>query len=86
MCCMLQAERLYSSDGSVFIVPQTDGNLVLYNAYAVAQLGHTAVQAALWQSGTYGNSGPQPFILAMQQVIMCTGRLVNIIWQMCNPK
>ena len=66
-CC--QAERLYSSDGSVFLVPQTDGNLVLYNAYAVARLGHTAVEAALWQSGTYGNPGPQPYILAMQQVM-----------------
>ena len=64
----LQAERLYSPDGSVFLVPQTDGNLVIYNAHAVAKLGHTAVEAAIWQSGTYNNGGPQPFVLAMQQV------------------
>lgn len=64
----MQAERLYSPGGSAFLVPQTDGNLVMYNAYAVAQLGHTAAEAALWQSGTYNNGGPQPFTLAMQKV------------------
>ena len=64
----LQAERLYSPDRSVFLVPQTDGNLVIYNAYAVAKLGHTAAEAAIWESGTYNNGGPQPFTLAMQEV------------------
>lgn len=64
----LQAERLYSADGSVFLVAQTDGNLVIYNAYAVQQFGGTTPVAALWASNTYNNGGPQPFILAMQQV------------------
>ena len=66
--CM-QDERLYSADGSVFLVPQSDGNLVLYNTYAVEHFGGTTVLAALWESGTYNNGGPQPFVLAMQQVL-----------------
>ena len=53
----------------MFLVPQTDGNLVLYNAYAVQQMGGTSPLAAIWNSGTYNNGGPQPFVLAMQQVI-----------------
>ena len=68
-CLCMQDERLYSADGSVFLVPQSDGNLVLYNAYAVEQFGGTTVLAALWESGTYNNGGPQPFVLAMQQVL-----------------
>ena len=76
----MQAERLYSPDGSAFLVPQTDGNLVVYNAYAVAKLGHTAPEAALWQSGTYLNGGPQPFVLAMQQVI----HSAQSTWQCLN--
>ena len=68
LCYAAQAERLYSPDGSTFLVAQTDGNLVLYSAYAVQQFGGTTSFAAIWQSGTYNNGGPQPFTLAMQQV------------------
>jgi hypothetical protein len=65
----MQDERLYSADGSVFLVPQSDGNLVLYNAYAVQQFGGTTTVAAIWNSGTYNTGAPQPFVLAMQQVL-----------------
>lgn len=80
----MQGERLYSPDGSVFLVPQADMNLVLYNAYAVQQYGGTTAVAAIWQSGTARPQGIiqgfPPGVLAMQQVNM-RSPLVHSSWE-----
>lgn len=54
----MQDTFLYSPDGSVYLVAQGDGNLVLYRSYN---------GGVIFASGTYGAS-PQPFVLTMQTV------------------
>ena len=61
----LQATPLYSPDGLVYLVVQSDGNLVLYNT---AKAGNNpGPSASFWSSGTYGRS-TAPYQLNMQSV------------------
>ena len=70
--CLLQGQQLFSSDGRVFLVVQTDGNIVVYNALAYGLYGAHST-AAIWTSQT-GGSANGPFSLAMQQVVLaCLG-------------
>ena len=49
---MLQGVQLPSLDKKVFLLPQTDGNLVLYNQSLVGTYGTTQA-AAIWYSGVH---------------------------------
>ena len=64
---VLQGTQLFSPDGAVFLIIQSDGNLVLYNTAKYASSGPTSA-AAFWSSGTYGTGHPAPFQLNMQPV------------------
>ncbi len=52
---MLQGTKLYSPDGTVFLTPQNNGDLALYNT-----------KGFVWDSGSSGGSGP--YSLVMQEV------------------
>ena len=49
---MLQGVQLPSLDNKAFLLPQTDGNLVLYNQSLVGTYGTTQA-AAIWYSGAH---------------------------------
>lgn len=63
----LQGYQLFSQDLSAFLVPQSDGNVVLYNTSIVNQRGYVAA-AAMWASNTYSTSPVNPYKLIMQTV------------------
>ena len=62
----LQHQHLYSTDGRVYLVPQGDGNLVLYSSQ-VANLFGPSFASAIFATGTYGAT-PGPFSLVLLQV------------------
>jgi hypothetical protein len=64
-----QGYKVNSPDGTVLLMPQPDGNLVLYNTAKYVASG-AVPSAAVWASGTGGAYGA-PFRLVMQQVGVC---------------
>jgi hypothetical protein len=64
---LLQGYELFSADLSTFLIPQPDGNLVLYNTALVNQYGRTG-NAALYGSGSYTTNPVNPYYLTMQTV------------------
>jgi hypothetical protein len=63
--CAAQGVQLASTDGSVYLVAQADGDLVLYNANLVNNQYGTTPAAAVWYSGTSSAAGP--FTVLMQE-------------------
>ena len=64
----MQGVQLASTDGTVFLVAQPDGNLVLYNASLVQSVYGMTPAAAIWYSGSAGTVSPAPYTLLMQEV------------------
>jgi hypothetical protein len=61
-----QGTKLFSPDSIDFLVPQSDGNLVLYNVALYRTYGPTKA-AAVWAANSNGG-GKGPYTLIMQQV------------------
>ena len=63
---VVQGVHLSSADGTVFLVAQPDGDLVLYNASLAQSVYGLTPAAAIWASGTY--RGLAAYTLVMQEV------------------
>jgi hypothetical protein len=67
--CAVQDTHLFSADATIFLKPQSDGNLVLYNTERYSTYGDNSA-AAVWASNTYLAS-TAPYNLVMQPVSHC---------------
>ena len=65
--CPAQEVKLFSEDASVYLLAQSDGNLVLYDTNRTSIYGPSSPASAIWGAGTYG-SPDGPFTLDMQPV------------------